>query len=151
MSRVGTLIDEMVAQLKLIVEPTYPLTFGQVVPYDVPILENDQIIFPLLSIIDNGQERKRIDKDYNGFTRFDAEILIKGAVRTDTVDEIYGELSKLEAGVKQLIDSEPTLSNVLQWKFTETIDRIFEIDHDQFVGAFVLRTRVIYTASSGVF
>ena len=151
MPRTTTIIDELVTQLETIKTPTFAITFGQIDRYDVPLVDNDQITFPHLSIIDNGQEIKRVDKDYNSFTRFDWEVIIRGAVKADTLNEIYAELAKLESSVKQLIDSEPAITNVLQWKHTETIDRLFDVISDSYIGAFTLRTRFIYTAGSGAF
>ena len=151
MPRITTIIDELITQLETIKTPTYSCTIGQVKAYDVPIFENDQVVFPHLSIIDNGQDVLRVDKDYNNYTRFDWEVLIRGAVRADTMDEIYSELAKLESSVRQLIDSAPSITNVLQWKTIETVDRIYDLDSESYLGAFTLRTRIIYTAGSGAF
>jgi len=127
------------------------VTYGQIDLYAVNLYKSDQIIFPHISIIDNGNEVMRVDKDYNSFTRFDWEVLIQVSAKADTLNEIYSELAKIESSVKQLIDSAPTITNVLQWKHMEIIDRLFDTTQDSFIGASTLRTRIIYTAGSGAF
>jgi len=151
MPRITTIIDELVTQLETIKIPSYAATVGQIDRYDVPVMEADQVIYPHISIIDNGNEVQRVDKDLNSFTRFDWEVIFRCTTKADTMNEIYSELAKIESSVKQLIDSEPTITNVLQWRLIELVDRLFIPTSQVFLGAATLRTRIIYTAGSAAF
>ena len=144
MAKLADIIDEIKVQFEVLTAPTYPIEIANVTKFDTNLARLDSDDFPQISLIDTGNEERVIDIDKDGNVRFASELIIRGCVKVDTVGESNDETGKLEATIKQLIASEPTLTQVLQWKAPDNIERFVVDLNDPFFGTVSVRTRILY-------
>lgn len=151
MSVTQTILEQIQEQFQGIETPTYALAPARVDLADINLSAAGAEDFPNISIIDSGDERLIVNGASDGNDRFEWFLNIRGAVQCDTEVQIPDEIAQVEAVIKLLIYNAPSLTNVLQWKFIEVLERNQARGQDRFFGWSIVRTRILYYVTAGAY
>lgn len=131
--------------------PTYSIAPATVTKYQINVVDEPTSAFPNISLLIEGDEQRVVEGANDGNDRFEWFLQIMGHVKCDTEAEISDELAQVEALIKEVVYNQPTLTNVLQWKYLEIVDRGQGRSKDRFFGWVTARTRLIYYVTSGAY
>jgi len=151
MSVTTTILDEIQSTFKNVTTPTYTIAPASVTLHDLDILKVGSEKFPNISILDIGDERLAVQGASDSNDRFEWIVEVRGAVKCDTEIEIPIALAKVETLIKEVIYNEPTLTNVLQWKLEEIVDRGQMLNKERWFGIVTARTRILYYVAAGAY
>ena len=130
------------------VDAGYPITVNSVTRFWQNTNTLNGYREPLVMLLDGSPEEK-VAQDASQY-RYAFDLKLMGYVKTSTSETTHDELNKLQAALKQLIDSQPSLgAHCLALLFLGTDGNAFDEDQNQ---AWVtVNCRIIYWCDAGSF